>query len=257
MPTRRFLPVVLAAGSASRLDGIAKCLLPLDGKTLLDRCAEALVDAGHERLLVVTGHRSQEIVDYMKRAPHPLETVFVHNELYRDLNNFHSLRVAIDGADDDSDLLILNCDIIFMPHLVRLAALVAAPLGLLVERRVVDDEAMKTCVDAGRVTRLGKEIARESAFGEFIGISTMMPAAQELYLKLAETARAAGEGTLYYEDIYDRMCDHIEARVCAVEPETWAEVDCPSDIPAAIAVARKTSVASFDSAQTAIPAWAR
>ncbi len=236
-PVSELVPVVLAAGTASRLGGRPKCLLRVNGTRVLDRCVDALTEEGFDRLLLVTGHRSDDVVRYVSRHLYDIRTQIVYNALFRELNNFHSVALAVEAVDED--LLIFNCDVIFAPELVRRAKDETAALGLLVEPGQPDAEAMKVAVSDGSITRLGKDITPDIAFGEFIGISTLRGAARARYLTLAREALAGGETTLYYEDIYSRMCDEIEVRPIPVAPRSWAEIDAPADLPAARAVAAR------------------
>jgi choline kinase len=98
---------------------------------------------------------------------------------------------------------------------------------------------MKVAVSGGSIKRLGKDITPDLALGEFIGISTLRGAARARYLTLARQALADGETTLYYEDIYSRMCDELDVRPILVAPGSWAEIDAPADLPAARAVAAR------------------
>lgn len=52
--------VILAAGLSTRLGGRLKALLPLHGKTLLERITSAVKDGGIQNILVVTGHQDAE-----------------------------------------------------------------------------------------------------------------------------------------------------------------------------------------------------
>jgi L-glutamine-phosphate cytidylyltransferase len=231
------VPVVLAAGTASRLGGRPKCLLRVNGTRVLDRCVNALKEEGFDRLLVVTGHRSDDVVRYVSHRRYDIRIQTVNNPLFRELNNFHSVAVAVEAADED--VLIFNCDIIFAPDLVRRAKAETGSLGLLVEPGPPDAEAMKVAVSGDSITRLGKDIRPDLALGEFIGISTLRGAARARYLTLARQALADGETTLYYEDIYSRMCDGMDVCPILVAPGSWAEIDAPADLPAARAVAAR------------------
>jgi len=50
------------------------------------------------------------------------------------------------------------------------------------------------------------------------------------------------ETTPYYEDIFSRICDRVDARVSAVAAGSWAEIDTPEDVPSAARVARSQSL---------------
>jgi choline kinase len=234
---RPLLPVVLAAGIGSRLGGQPKALFPVGGRPLLDLAVEALAAEGFDFVFVVTGHRAEEVRGHAGTSGYPLECVFLHNEHYADLNNFHSVRVAADAAEAYT-LLIVNCDIVFGQCVLRqVASVSAASLGLLVEQGSVDAEAMKVELDDGIVTRIGKRIPSPRAFGEFIGLSTLAPAARAAYVDAADEALRSGERELYYEDIYGRICRKIDTRVATVAPGSWAEVDAHADVAAAARVA--------------------
>ena len=60
--------VILAAGVASRLrpltENTPKCLLKVNGKTLLERTLDNLIENGISDLLIVTGYLQEMIKDF-------------------------------------------------------------------------------------------------------------------------------------------------------------------------------------------------
>lgn len=61
--------VLLAAGQGSRMGGVPKCLLSIDGVTLLERHLAAMAEAGIERIVVVTGHYHERIAPLAEKFP--------------------------------------------------------------------------------------------------------------------------------------------------------------------------------------------
>ncbi|MEI6767486.1 MAG: nucleotidyltransferase family protein [Betaproteobacteria bacterium] len=57
--------VLMAAGSGSRMGFKPKCLLRLNGQTLIERLIEALMQAGVDELIVVLGHYHQDIAPFV------------------------------------------------------------------------------------------------------------------------------------------------------------------------------------------------
>jgi len=57
-----FGAVVLAAGEAQRMGGRSKPLIERDGVPLVRRVIQALLDAGVDEVVVVVGHRADEVV---------------------------------------------------------------------------------------------------------------------------------------------------------------------------------------------------
>ena len=96
--------LLLAAGESTRM-GRMKQLVPWDGRPLVAWQAEQLRDGGAGEVVVVLGHRAEEI-----RAAVPPWCRVVINEAYRD-GRATSLRAgACALADDTEALLIINVD---------------------------------------------------------------------------------------------------------------------------------------------------
>ena len=231
------LPVILAAGLGRRLGGIPKALYELDGRPLALRAAHALADAGHDRVVLVTGFGADEVERWWAENAPPLEATFVFNEHYADLNNFWTVALACEQLEP-GELMFINSDIVFLPGVAADVAAAGGELALAVEQAPTDEEAMKVRVEDGHVQALGKHLRPDESFGEFIGISVLDPRGREVYLEAARAARDAGETNIYYEDVYSRMLDRVDGRMSAVAATDWAEIDAPEDVPRAEGVAR-------------------
>jgi choline kinase len=232
---REPVAVLLAAGTGSRLGGRLKALFPIGGRALIDHCLETLVEAGIGRLLIVAGYAADSLEAHVRSVDSSMAIECVYNPRYLELNNFYTLRVAC--AAVEGPLMILNSDVIFRRKVVELVREAGGPLALAIEPGRVDPEALKAEVAGGRVRALGKDVDPIVAFGEFTGISLISDDVRRQYLSAADEALWRGETTLYYEDIYDRLCPMVDARVVEVAPGSWAEVDCPCDVPPAARVA--------------------
>jgi molybdenum cofactor cytidylyltransferase len=57
----KFSAILLAAGLSSRMAGRHKLLLPINGQSVVRRCARILLEAGPEELVVVTGHDGESV----------------------------------------------------------------------------------------------------------------------------------------------------------------------------------------------------
>jgi molybdenum cofactor cytidylyltransferase len=82
--------VLLAAGSASRMGGQPKCLLQLEGISLIERQISALQAAGVSDIVVVLGHYAVAIETTVKHLP----VRIVHN-LQPDEGQASSLRMGL------------------------------------------------------------------------------------------------------------------------------------------------------------------
>ncbi len=98
--------VVLAAGLSSRM-GEHKMLLPwADGKTIIESIVEQLIRSRLDHIVVVTGHRADDI----RRVLKPLDVPMVHNRQYRTGEMLSSLKVGLRAlpASVSSAMIVLG-----------------------------------------------------------------------------------------------------------------------------------------------------
>ncbi len=114
--------VILAAGMGSRLspltDDKAKCLVKVNGKTILDSIIESLVRSGYKELVIVTGYKSESIHRHFQDTEHPIQVRFIHNEVYYCTNNIYSLQLALKQLD--KAFTLIESDLVFDSDLMDL-----------------------------------------------------------------------------------------------------------------------------------------
>jgi choline kinase len=84
--------VIGAAGTGSRLGvGIPKCLVSVDGRSIIDHQLDLLADVPDVR--VVVGYREEQVVRHVvARRP---DAIFVRNPAYSSTTTLHSTRLAV------------------------------------------------------------------------------------------------------------------------------------------------------------------
>ena len=95
--------VIAAAGLSSRM-GAFKPLLPFSGSSVIRHCAENLLAAGAEELVVVTGHRGTEIAAELAE----LDVRIVDNPDYATTQMFDSLRIGMRALSAPCEKLLLT-----------------------------------------------------------------------------------------------------------------------------------------------------
>ena len=119
--------LMLAAGMGKRLGkytaGNTKCMLNVNGKTLIERAIEALLDAGVNKLVMVLGYKGENVKKYLlEECTNPrvkeMELVFVDNDVYDKTNNIYSLYLAKDELAKD-DTILLESDLIYDYNLIK------------------------------------------------------------------------------------------------------------------------------------------
>jgi molybdenum cofactor cytidylyltransferase len=94
--------VVLAAGTGSRF-GSTKQLAIVDGKPLTQHAIDALMEAGVDELVVVTGHDAVRVASGLALPP---DVRVVYNSAFRD-GQATSLAAALHVLDDESEAAVV------------------------------------------------------------------------------------------------------------------------------------------------------
>ena len=226
--------VILAAGMAKRLrpltDERPKCLLKVGERTLLQRTVDAMLAAGINELVVVTGYRANMIRDFLTEMYPKLTIHFIDNPDYAHNNNIFSLwltRPYTDGRDFllmDSDIL---CDPAIIPTVINVG-----DSALALNRHELGEEEMKVVADAeGRITEISKTCRPEDAAGESVGIERMTPDySTALFRELEQMIEREGLIDIFYERAFERLIPQGHTfRIVDTTDLFSIELDTPED----------------------------
>ena len=234
--------IILAAGKGSRLLPLTadrpKCLIDLNGRTLLEWQLDSLFEAGVTETFVVTGFRP-ELVEAVIAARGPdrgrIATLF--NPFFHVADNLGSAWIARSAMD--RDFLLLNGDTLIPPALVgRLLAAPPSPIRLAVDRKpAYDEDDMKVLTDGDRLVRVGKELEPGGCDSESIGFMRFMGEGRAAFASMVESMLRTPEGpSQFYLRAIDRLAATGIASVQSIEGLEWAEVDFPADLEEARAL---------------------
>ncbi|RZM03328.1 MAG: phosphocholine cytidylyltransferase family protein [Variovorax sp.] len=166
--------LILGAGQGSRLlpltEQLPKCLLDLNGRSMLEWQLRALADNGIAETVVVTGFRADLVEQALERiAPHGMTVRTLFNPFYKLADNLASCWMA--RAELRAPCLVLNGDTLFEPEIARrLLAAPSAPITVTIDRKPgYDADDMKVEVEGDRLRAIGKTLSAERVNGESIG----------------------------------------------------------------------------------------
>ena len=66
----------------------------------------------------MTGYRSDDITSFISTRYPGSPVRFVHNERYEKTNNIVSLALALENLSYEDDVILIECDLLFEPHLI-------------------------------------------------------------------------------------------------------------------------------------------
>lgn len=227
--------VILAAGKGTRINGLTngspKSLLPLRDTTLLGHSLCQLKNVGLDELIIVTGHRRQEIVDYVRDKWHgTMEVVF--NPHFENTNVLYSLWLALPYLKGHN-FLFLHADTVFSPEV--LARLMAHPMQaemvFAVDEHPCGDEEMKVRISDSKVVEVTKRMASDDADGEFLGFARVSGTQIPVLRRQAETLFEEGMFSAFFELAVQRMIDEdgLQVEVADMTGLQWCEVDFSED----------------------------
>ncbi len=245
--------IVIAAGMGLRMGRytaeMPKCMLPVNGRPLIEFCVEALREAGCTDVTIITGHLGEKI--------HAPGCRRLRNDDFENNNILHSLMYARDCFN--TGLLVTYSDILVNTQVYR--QLVASPGEIVLavdkdwrqyyEGRTCHPitEAEKAFVELGddqmgRVKTMGKQLDQSQAASclctEFLGLWKMTAAGartfrahfEALDARLSPTApfQFAKEWRKAY--VTDFLTDLIATGAtvnCLMIERGWAEIDTVQD----------------------------
>ena len=111
------IAIILAAGYGNRMrpltDNEHKTLLKINDITIIDNIIDSLIDNAVNNIVVVTGYRSEELKNYLLNNYKDVNFQFVNNKDFKTTNNIYSLSLAFKNIKIDSDIILIESDLIY------------------------------------------------------------------------------------------------------------------------------------------------
>lgn len=241
----RFHAIIIAAGVGRRCrpftEETPKCLLPVNGKSILEHQLDALRANGITEIAVVRGYRADKLKDAALR--------YYDNLDYKRNNILNSLMAA--EQELQGNCLVTYGDIVYTDAVVRTALQSRSDLAVVIDTewraRYAGrcghpvSEAEKAMVSGrGSVVEIGKHIEADNAgVGEFIGMMKLSGRGCELFRTMFHRAKSMDNGGPFrkaanFRQAYltDMLQEMVENGVF-IEPVyirgSWVEVDTAED----------------------------
>lgn len=230
--------IILAAGRGSRMkdltDDRPKCMVELDGETLLSRQIRTLRSSGASEIAVVTGYRRDMLADQADRE--------FHNPRWAETNMVSSLATAAEWLQQ-APCIISYSDIFYGADAVRQLSESYAPLAITYDpnwqdlwtRRfgdpLLDAETFRIAAD-GNILEIGKRPSKlDEIEGQFMGLLRFTPEAwhelDTMRMKMSDDARDKLDMTGALQRIIER--GNLGVKGIRLSGD-WGEVDSADDL---------------------------
>lgn len=226
--------LLLAAGTGSRLfpltQNAPKCLTLVNGKSILERFINNLKSQGFKRLVIVTGHLKECIMDYLGEKSGDICIEYVHSPLYETTNNIYSLWMARNIINEpfvlfESDLVLNSTLLDDMVYPDRMA--VACMQPWLNGTTVSLDKTNK-------VTRFQKGTTESYSDIRYktVNIYSFSLLSWQAIIKSLKRYIEADNINCYYETVFSEMVDNKSLTFDSVsfDHKPWYEIDNMKDL---------------------------
>jgi choline kinase len=230
--------LVLAAGAGRRLrpytDRLPKTLVPIaDGLTVLDSTLRNFAAVGLRDAVIVVGYAAEAVRERkaaLERA-HGVRLHLVDNDKAETWNNAYSLWCAREYLGEG--VILANGDTVH-PVSVEETLLGARGPALLLAvdtlKPLADEEMKVRWTEDTGLQRITKAMPPESAYGEYIGVTLIEPAAAAPLTAALETTWRWNPD-LYYEDGYQVLVDRgFRVDLAPIGAVEWVEIDDHDDL---------------------------
>jgi len=224
--------IILNAGEGRRLRPLTKdkpkCLLRLNGMTILMHQVTNLAESGIEEIVFVLGYYSDMITKELEKECFDLSFRYIYNPFYHETNTVYSLWLAKDELTND--LLYLNGDVLFHKEVIKRIMSYKRETCLAVDKKVVGKEEVKVCIYDNIIKQIGKEINVRKANAEFVGIAKFSQRFNERLSKKLEEVVEEGRVNEFFEVAVERILGECKVIAVDVSDLPCIEIDTYRDL---------------------------
>ena len=227
--------IILSAGQGKRLlpltANIPKCLLEIQGKTLIDWQIGELHKCGIDQITVVTGYGADK-VESLLQENYGRQSIKTHyNPDYATTDNLVSCWKV--RKEMNEDFIILNGDTLFEAAALKsLLASAHNPITVAINHKdTYDTDDMKVSLAETRLLRVGKDIPPDEIHGESIGMILFRGDGPMIFRNGLE--RALSDTTSvhsWYLSVIDSIAREKTVLTCSIKGLLWCEVDYLADL---------------------------
>ena len=238
--------IILAAGMGKRLKSYTKdatkCMVKVNGKTLIEYTIEALAANKIERLVVVVGYKGALLKDFIaskfnEENVNGMKIDYIENPVYDTTNNIYSLFLAGSEMAKD-DTILLESDLIFKPEILN--RLISSPDKNLAVVSPFEAWMDGTCTlldenncITGILDKVRFNWADTAQYYKTVNIYKFSKEfSEQYYLPFLDAYQKAFGKNEYYEQVLKviSFLSSASLKGLVVSGSDWYEIDDPADL---------------------------
>ena len=239
MKTMRAL--ILNSGVAQRLkpltDNLPKCLLEINGKSILQRQIELLLSVGVKKFIITTGPLQDKIINHVKEKFPELDVVYINNPKFESTNYIYSMWLARNEIDDD-DILLLHGDLVFEKSVAQ--KIVGQKISSVIVDRAANLPAkdFKGKIQNGKIIKIGIDVfGNDTVF--LLPLYFWTKEDFQLWMDRIEKFVKNNNTSCYAENAFNEISETIDLIALDIVNEFCMEIDTLEDLKLAKQIQKK------------------
>lgn len=233
--------IILAAGMGKRLGeltkGNTKCMVNVNGISLIDRTLSQLSKLYLSRVVIVIGYKGENLKNYIGDEYKGLKIKYIHNPIYDKTNNIYSLSLAKKELQED-DTLLIESDLIFDDALFSMIVNNSYPnLALVAKYETwMDGTMVRLDADCNIINFVPKEAFRYEDVDVYYKTVNIYKFSREFstneYVPFLDAYSRVMGNNEYYEQVLRvlTLLNSSTLKALPIQDEKWYEIDDVQDL---------------------------
>jgi len=226
--------IICAAGQGKRLRPLTedkpKCLVKLNGLTIIEHHLNKLVENGIQEVIIVIGYKGNLIQEKIGNQYKGARIKYFSNEIYDRTDNMYSLWTAREEINDD--IIFTNADTIVHSFLIKQLLNSEHENCFLADEgdAMFEGDAMRVTLREGKLTDIKKNIPDQDTHCLAIGFYKFSAqGAKKYYEEVQRLVENNEEGASFVQPLRNM------AQFCPIKPVStqdfkWVEIDNHEDL---------------------------
>lgn len=233
--------IILAAGMGSRLKALtkdnSKCMVKVNGKTLIERVLSQLNNCNLEEIILVLGYKKDILKEYIDNLGIETKISYIDNDIYDKTNNIYSLYMAKEEMLEN-DILLLESDLIFDEKILSNLIIskeknlaVVAPYEPWMDGTCVKLDNKNNIIDF--VTSKKFDFKNTKDLYKTVNIYKFSKEFNKCYIKFLEAYLSSNGENQYYETVLETMINVLPNELKGFvlnDNQKWYEIDDKQDL---------------------------
>ena len=233
--------IILAAGMGKRLGeltkGNTKCMVNVNGISLIDRTLTQLSKLSLSRIIIVIGYKGENLKNYVGDEYKGVKIEYINNPVYDKTNNIYSLSLAKKELQED-DTLLIESDLIFDDALFSMIVDNSYPnLALVAKYETwMDGTMVRIDADCNIVNFVPKDAFRYEDVDVYYKTVNIYKFSREFstneYVPFLDAYSRVMGNNEYYEQVLRvlTLLNSSTLKALPIQDEKWYEIDDVQDL---------------------------